>query len=121
MPWLVPFWAAGVLLFYAHGFVSWTAAQRLRRVGTCTAPPFWQQRLDRLREQLCLSKPAILLESCLAEVPVVIGFFRPVILIPLGLLTGLPSEQLESILIHELAHIRRCDYLVNRARLGARS
>jgi GWxTD domain-containing protein len=53
------------------------------------------------------------MESCLVEVPVVLGHFRPVILMPLGLLAGLPAEQIEAILLHELAHIRRCDYLVN--------
>ena len=60
-----------------------------------------------------LSRPVTLLESCLAEVPVVIGYVRPVILMPVGLLAGLPAGQIESILLHELAHIRRHDYLVN--------
>ena len=41
------------------------------------------------------------------------GHMRPMILMPVGLLTGLPAGQIESILLHELAHIRRCDYLVN--------
>ena len=54
-----------------------------------------------------------LLESCLVEVPVVMGFVRPVILMPVGILAGLSTSQVESILIHELAHIRRWDYLVN--------
>ncbi len=55
----------------------------------------------------------MLLESCLAEVPVVIGYLRPAILLPVGLLAGLPAAQVEAILLHELAHIRRHDYLVN--------
>ena len=62
----------------------------------------------------CASRDSVtLLESCLAEVPVVIGYVRPVILMPVGLLAGLPAGQIESILLHELAHIRRHDYLVN--------
>ena len=76
-------------------------------------PVFWQERLDRLARALRLSRPVALLESCLAEVPVVIGYVRPVILMPVGLLAGLPAGQVESILLHELAHIRRHDYLVN--------
>ncbi len=60
-----------------------------------------------------MTRPVTLLESCLAEVPVVIGHLRPVILIPVGLLNGLPVGQIEAILLHELAHIRRADYLVN--------
>jgi GWxTD domain-containing protein len=54
-----------------------------------------------------------LLESCLAEVPTVIGHFRPVILMPVGMLAGLSPAQIESILLHELGHIQRHDYLVN--------
>ena len=76
-------------------------------------PTSWQALLDRLAARLRLSRPVTLLESCLAEVPVVIGYLRPVILMPVGLLAGLPAEQIESILLHELAHIRRHDYLVN--------
>ncbi|MBZ5724053.1 MAG: GWxTD domain-containing protein [Acidobacteriia bacterium] len=108
-----PLWMAGVLLFYARSLSGWMGARRLRRVGVCAAPGGWQARLDDLRARLRVSRPVALLESCLADVPVIIGFFRPVVLLPLGLVTGLRVEQLESILIHELAHIRRHDYLVN--------
>ena len=113
LPLAVPFWLAGVILFYLHYVWSWMAARRLRRVGVCSASACWQERLDRLAARLKLSKPVVLLESCVAEVPVVIGYLRPVILFPVGLLAGLSPEQAEAILIHELAHIRRHDYLVN--------
>lgn len=53
------------------------------------------------------------METCLADVPLVLGHLRPMILMPLGLLAGLPPAQIEAILLHELAHICRCDYLVN--------
>jgi GWxTD domain-containing protein len=88
-------------------------ARRLRRRGVCAAAEFWQGRIDRLAARVRVSRPVSLLESCLAEVPVVIGYVRPVILMPVGLLAGLPAAQVESILLHELAHIRRHDYLVN--------
>ncbi len=87
--------------------------ERLRRIGVCAAPDCWQQKLRQLADRIQLSRPVVLLESCLTEVPAVVGFLRPVILAPVGLLAGLPPEQLEYILIHELAHIRRYDYLVN--------
>ena len=54
-----------------------------------------------------------LLQSQLVKVPVALGILKPVILLPLGLITHLPPEQVETILLHELAHIRRRDYLVN--------
>jgi bla regulator protein blaR1 len=60
-----------------------------------------------------VTRPVQLLESCLADIPFVLGHLRPVILIPVGLFSGLPVGQIETILLHELAHIRRCDYLVN--------
>jgi GWxTD domain-containing protein len=113
LPWIAPFWAAGVLFFQLRSLGGWIAARRLRFAGVCHAPGEWQQRLDGLAARLRVSKPAALLESCLADVPVVIGYARPVILMPLGLLAGLPAAQVEAILIHELAHIRRQDYLVN--------
>ena len=86
---------------------------RLRRRGVCGASERWQKELARLSRQLRLSRPVQLLESCLADVPMVLGHFRPVILIPVGVLAGLPAGQIEAILLHELAHIRRFDYLVN--------
>jgi len=53
------------------------------------------------------------LVSALVEAPTVVGWLRPVVLVPLGALAGLPADQVEALLIHELAHIRRYDYLVN--------
>ena len=113
LPWLTPLWTAGVLLFQLRLFAAWMIAGRLRRVGVCQPSAEWIERLDGLRARLRLTKTITFLESCLAEVPVVIGHAKPVILIPVGLLTGLPVGQIESILLHELAHIRRADYLVN--------
>ncbi len=55
--------------------------------------------------------PVALLESSLATAPFVAGHLKPVILVPVGLFTGMPPQQIEAILLHELAHIRRRDYL----------
>jgi GWxTD domain-containing protein len=113
LAWLAPLWIAGVLIFHLRGMASWIAARRLRRTGVCCAADLWQSRLDRLKIRLRMDRSVALLESCLAEVPVVIGYVRPIILMPVGLMAGLPVEQVEAILLHELAHIRRYDYLVN--------
>ena len=53
------------------------------------------------------------METCLADAPVVIGYLRPVILVPVGMLAGMPGAQIEAILLHELGHIGRYDYLAN--------
>jgi GWxTD domain-containing protein len=110
---LVPLWMAGVLLCYGRSFASWIAAQRLRRRGVCAAPGLWQERLHALASRVRISRPVLLLESCLTDTPVTFGWLRPVILLPIGLAAGLPPEQVEAILLHELAHIRRYDYAVN--------
>ena len=111
--WAVPVWLAGVLLFYVRSLGGWFAVQRLRRTGVVAAGAEWQARLHVLRSRSGVARAVALVESCLVDVPVVIGFLRPVILAPVGLLTGLRTEQVEAILLHELAHIRRNDYLVN--------
>jgi GWxTD domain-containing protein len=111
--WLVPLWMAGVLLCYLRSAVGWAGALRLRRRGVCAAPEFWQGRVHALAARIRISRPVLLLESCIAEIPVTLGWFRPVILLPVGLLAGLPAEQVEAILMHELAHIRRADFAVN--------
>jgi beta-lactamase regulating signal transducer with metallopeptidase domain len=115
LAWIAPFWMCGVLLFYAFRLAGWVRVDRIRRRGVCAAPAEWQQRLRELAAAVRVSQPVELLESCLAGVPLVIGYWRPVILMPLGALTGLSAEQVEAILIHELAHIRRADYLVSLA------
>jgi GWxTD domain-containing protein len=113
VPWFAPFWLLGVFLIYIRAFAGCVWAQHLRRRGVCSPSPRWQTELARLSALLRLSRPVQLLESCLADVPMVLGHFRPLILIPVGLLAGLPQSQVEAILLHELAHIRRRDYLTN--------
>jgi len=82
---------------------------------TCVSavPGGWRDRLAEMAGVLGVKKCVTLLESGLARVPLVIGHLKPVILLPAGLLTTLPADEIEAILLHELAHIRRCDYLVN--------
>jgi GWxTD domain-containing protein len=113
VPWLAPCWILGVWVFFLGQTAGWISVRRLRRRGVCSPPECWRKDLARLSARLRISRPVVLLESCLADVPVVLGHFRPAILVPVGLLAGLPAAQIEAILLHELAHIRRCDYLVN--------
>src|SRR5262249_5026425 len=100
-------------LSHCRAWAGGSAAGARGRTGVWGAPHPWRGPLGGLGSRLRLSRPVALLESCLADVPVVIGYVRPVILMPVGLLAGLPLAQIESILLHELAHIRRYDYLIN--------
>jgi GWxTD domain-containing protein len=112
-PWIAPLWMIGVVLFQLRALGGWVAVRRFRRTGVCVAARHWQARVNELATRLHIARPVALLQSSLAEVPVVTGHLRPVILMPLGVLTGLPCAQVETILMHELAHIRRHDYLIN--------
>jgi bla regulator protein BlaR1 len=76
-------------------------------------PAEWKARVDLLCQKLQLKRGVTLLESGFAKTPMVIGHLKPVILVPIGLLAGLPPGQVEAVLLHELAHIRRHDYVVN--------
>ena len=113
LPWCVAAWALGVSVLSLRLLVGWTATQKLCHQGTRLPDPRWQASLERLAHQLGIRRVVRLLESTLAEVPAVIGTLRPVILLPVGMLTGLSMSQVEMILAHELAHVRRQDYLVN--------
>ncbi|HTM97821.1 MAG TPA: M56 family metallopeptidase [Pedobacter sp.] len=73
----------------------------------------WQSRVSDLAQQLGIKQAIGFAESNLIKVPMVIGHLKPLILLPIGLLTALPPKEIEAILIHELAHIYRRDYLVN--------
>jgi GWxTD domain-containing protein len=115
LAWLAPLWMAGVLAVWARVVAAWLLARRLRRVGVCAVSAEWQRRLEAVKQRMRMARPIVLLESCLTEVPLVVGWLRPVVLLPAGLLTGFPGEHVEAFLIHELAHIRRWDYLVNLA------
>lgn len=110
---LAPVWIFGVCLGYLRFGVSWIFACRFRRRAICKAPLAWQLRLDDLARELGITKVVALVESLLADSPAVFGLVRPVVLVPLGFLSGLPPGDVELILLHELAHIRRWDYLVN--------
>jgi HEAT repeat protein len=71
--------------------------------------------LARIARRLGLSRPVRIAESLLVDSPAVIGWLRPVVLVPASLASGLTPLQVEAILAHELAHVRRHDYLVNLA------
>src|SRR5947209_118738 len=113
LPYITPLWLSGVLLFSLCRAAGWAALRRLRRRAVSDAPQAWLETLNRIRVRMKAARPVALLESGLTRIPLVIGHLRPAILMPVGLLAGLPAEQVELILMHEMAHIRRCDYLVN--------
>jgi TonB family protein len=110
--WAIPAWAFGVVLFSLR--LAWGSRQVavLRRSGEPAQGPVLAVAAA-LGARLGLTRPVRLLITSLAEGPSVAGWIRPVILLPAATLAGLTPEQLEAVLAHEFAHIRRYDYLVN--------
>ncbi|HKV38196.1 MAG TPA: M56 family metallopeptidase [Blastocatellia bacterium] len=115
LPWLVLIWLLGVAVLSIRFIAGLRAVRRLKSEATDIPAPQWQSKLQRLRRALRISRPVRLCETVLVQVPTVVGWFRPLILLPATALTGMSPEQLEALLAHELAHIRRHDYLVNIA------
>jgi uncharacterized protein (TIGR03435 family) len=113
LAWIVIVWLAGAAAFWFRLAGGWVVAARMRSMLVRRAPPEWQEALRKLGAQIRLARPVPLLVSALVQVPAVVGWLRPVVLVPVGALGGLPVEYLEALLLHELAHIRRHDYLVN--------
>jgi beta-lactamase regulating signal transducer with metallopeptidase domain len=87
--------------------------QRLKHYKTHAPIEEWKEKINELIRIIGIRKPIRLLESGVVKVPVVIGVMKPVILLPLGLLAQLPADEIEAILLHELAHIKRRDYFMN--------
>ena len=115
-PWLPLFltvWLVGVLALTLRLASGWVWVQRMKSHGTAPAAGALQAIAARLARRLHISRPVRLLESALVDVPTVIGWMKPVVLLPVSVLAGLTPRQLEAILAHELAHVRRHDYLVN--------
>jgi beta-lactamase regulating signal transducer with metallopeptidase domain len=112
-PWLLSAWLCGVLVLSLRTVLAWRRAQQIAWEGTRRPGDRVMLALVRVMERTGVSRPVLLLESAVIEVPTVVGWWRPIILLPASALTGLSVWQLEAVLAHELAHIRRHDYLVN--------
>lgn len=110
---LVVFWFVIFCIKCFRVFGGLGHIYRIRNYKTSTPPIFWIERLNQLRTLLKIKGRVRMLESRLVSVPSVTGIFKPIVLVPIGLLNNLSQQEVEAILLHELAHIRRRDYFVN--------
>lgn len=113
LAWIVVLWSLGVLMCSLRPLLGWHTLRRLRRVGVSPASDDVLLTMRRVSERLGLCCTVRVLQSTLAQVPVVVGYMRPMILLPVSLVTSIPAAQLEAILAHELAHVQRHDFVVN--------
>jgi beta-lactamase regulating signal transducer with metallopeptidase domain/protein involved in polysaccharide export with SLBB domain len=105
-------WLAGIGVLAVWRLGGWVRLRRLMRATSDLAEP-WQHAARDLAGRMRVSTPVRLVEAAWVSVPSVIGVLRPVILLPVSALTALPPAQVQALLAHELAHVRRHDYLVN--------
>jgi len=113
IPLLSIIWMSGVVLFSISLLLEMRKVYKLPRTGIIKTNHKLELIFERLIQQLQVKKVARLVISKNVDVPMVVGWLKPVVLLPLSMSLGLPAKQLEMLLAHELAHIKRYDYLVN--------
>ncbi|HZD50420.1 MAG TPA: M56 family metallopeptidase [Silvibacterium sp.] len=113
MPWLDAMWLLGVLCLSARTIGGWWLIQRLRRTSMTSVPSHVRDSFMRLAKRIGIDRPIDLRISARISSPLAMGVLKSIVLLPASALTSLSPEQLEVVLAHELAHIRRADYLWN--------
>lgn len=112
-PYLLVLYAFGIigqLTLLGKGLVT---LQKLKNNGLSEVPAEWNLKFDAVFAALGLTRNIRFQLSDLVRVPIVVGFLKPMVLFPVCLISQLDTDQVEAILIHELSHIRRNDYLLN--------
>ena len=112
LPWVLPLWLAGVATLAAAHLGGFRRLRRLRRAAAPVADPRWRAALARLAHRMGVRRRVALLAAAV-DGPAVVGWLRPAILVPAGMLLAVPPAHLEALLAHELAHVRRWDFAVN--------
>ena len=110
---IVGLWLGGVALLFLHGAGGYRRVRQLHRVAMLEATSRWSQSGRRIAARLGLSRVIRIVDSASVDTPTVIGWMQPVILLPIAALANLSPAQVDAILAHELAHVRRHDFTVN--------
>ena len=113
LPLVVSGWLAGVIVLLIRMAGGLWRVRRLQASALALAPSRWQAAGERVAARLGLPRVVRIVDSALVETPTVIGWLKPVILLPIAALANLTPSQVEAILAHELIHIRRHDYILN--------
>jgi len=109
--WFIRFWMIGFVVGLLRIAAGLYYINRLRR-NSYPVQEEWMQMVKDISESLNINRIVAMAEAGISS-PMVVGFMKPVILFPIGLLSGLTAEQVETILVHELSHISRQDYIIN--------
>jgi beta-lactamase regulating signal transducer with metallopeptidase domain/uncharacterized protein YnzC (UPF0291/DUF896 family) len=113
LPWLVEAWLLGVAFFSLRSAGGFFLLERERRRQSAIVSPRVLEICYTLQDRLGLNRAIEFCECKWLQAPAVVGWFRPVVFLPVTALSGLSEEQLEVVIAHELAHIQRLDPFVN--------
>ena len=114
-PILVGLWFLGVVFSLIRLFGGVWQLRIYTTRETFAPDKDWQAKFDNLCERLKVNQTVVFVRSKIVETPMVIGWLKPIVLVPASVFTGMNARELETILAHELVHIRRYDYAVNFA------
>ncbi len=106
-------WLIGVLFFLFRMVGSIIYLQGLRRRQIFPFEDIWAQKILELKEKFGIRQPIEAFQSLLVKIPMALGYLKPILLIPASFFSGLSTSELEAVLAHELAHIKRYDYVLN--------
>lgn len=106
-------WFIGLMIFSLRFIGGVLNLQRIRSHGLKELDIEWLYRSRELAKKIGIKNFVFVYESARVKVPVALGYLKPIILLPIGMINGLPYTQVEAIIVHELAHIKRYDFLVN--------
>lgn len=110
---IVLLWLIGLIIFSIKLTGNVIYVQHLKRFGLQPVSSNFQGTLKILSNKIGVKRSIVMAESLVAKVPMVVGYLKPIILLPVGLICSIPTDQIEAIIAHELAHIRRKDVLIN--------
>ncbi len=113
LPLIVLLWLVGVAFFVLRLLGGLVYVQRLKHHRVAPLSPYWQKKVQNIAAKIPTKKMVGILESASVKVPMVIGYFKPIILMPIGAVNQLDEKEIEAVIAHELAHVFRNDFLLN--------
>lgn len=111
LPWLVMAWAFGVAALGVRVFRQWRGLRLMLRMAENL--PGWQARAREFTDRMGLRRMVPVLASVRVATPTLVGWLRPVVVMPLAVLARMPASQIDLVLAHELAHLKRFDHIAN--------
>lgn len=111
LPWLVLAWAIGTGLLAVRVCRQWLGLRAMLRAAEKL--PEWQSRARYFADRLGLRLMVPVLASVRVATPTLVGWLRPAVVLPLAVLARMPAAQIDLVLAHELAHLKRFDHLAN--------